>query len=101
MMFPERNFLPFARSCSQEIKKHLKPSKYHVLEHELVLVSVIVLCTCQHSLNIVLQSLRLQNERFWAMMTYSMHLECLLGIIKPAEWMTVTSGFCSRRYLHV
>ena len=46
MMFPERNFLPFARLCSQEIKKHLKPSKYHVLGHKLVLVRAIVCIVC-------------------------------------------------------
>lgn len=40
MMFPEQNFLPFARSCSQEIRKHLRPSKYNVLGRRLVLVSM-------------------------------------------------------------
>ena len=39
MIFPERNFLPFARSCSQEIKRFLKPSKYKLLRRKLLLVS--------------------------------------------------------------
>ena len=39
MIFPEHNFLPFARSCSQKIKRFLKPSKYKLLGRKLLLVS--------------------------------------------------------------
>ena len=42
MTFPERNFLPFARSCSKEIKKILNPSKYRALGRKLLLVSIVI-----------------------------------------------------------
>ena len=102
MTFPERNFLPSARSCSYEIKKILKPSKYKLLGRKLLLVSIntlklkiYLLTVCPTYVN------RSQNKRFWATMTYSAHLRCLLGIIKQVEWMMIMSGFCSRRSLHV
>ena len=36
MTFPDHDFLPFARSCSHEIKKILRPSKYHILGRRLL-----------------------------------------------------------------
>ena len=39
MIFPECSFLPFARNCSQEIKKSLNPTKYKYLGRRIIQVS--------------------------------------------------------------
>ena len=38
MIFPERSFLPFARSCSVEIKRELNPLRYRQLGRRIILV---------------------------------------------------------------
>lgn len=38
MTFPDCKYLPFSRLYSEEIKKHLRPSRYHVVGRLLLLV---------------------------------------------------------------